>query len=367
MKADDGILREDLDNILDGLTERERRALAGRTVLVTGFAGSLGFMLARFFARHGQELGVRRVYALDNYVFGKPGWAREIAEHPLFTVREGDVTREDFAFAGDADLIFHLASLASPVHYRRHPIETMDADVVGLRRLLDFYRDKGIFNLLFYSTSEVYGDPAPDAVPTRETYWGNVNTSGPRACYDESKRYAETLCYNFHHQAAFPVTVLRPFNSFGPGLRTNDQRAPADFALDVLRNEPIVLYSDGKATRTFCYASDTTLASLKCALYARYDIFNIGNDAEEMTVRELAEIFRAAGQSLFGYSGDVIHREHADKHYNTDNPRRRRPDLTKIRTTLGYAPAVSTRAGVERYLRYLKAVDSSQGLLHVSP
>ncbi|WMT40468.1 NAD-dependent epimerase/dehydratase family protein [Paenibacillus sp. D2_2] len=140
-------------------------------------------------------------------------------------MREGDVTREDFSFAGDADLIFHMASLASPVYYRLHPIETMDADVVGLRRLLDFYGDRGIFNLLFYSTSEVYGDPDPRLVPTPETYWGNVNSSGPRSCYDESKRYAETLCYNFHYQRGFPVTVLRPFNSFGPGLRTNDKRA----------------------------------------------------------------------------------------------------------------------------------------------
>lgn len=349
------ILSDDLKHIAEGLTVCERSALSGKTVFITGFAGSLGYMLMQFFAKYGQELGVKHVYALDNYVFGKPEWVRAVENHPLFTVREGDVTIEDFTFAKDADLIFHMASLASPVYYRLHPIETMDADAVGLRRLLDFYTDMGIFNLLFYSTSEVYGDPIPGMVPTPEKYWGNVNTSGPRSCYDESKRYAETLCYNFHHQKGFPVTVIRPFNSFGPGLRTNDKRAPADFAMNVLQNEPIVLYSDGKATRTFCYASDTTLASLKCALYARYDIFNIGNDEDEMTIRELAEAYLSAGQSLFGYSRDIIFKEHTDKHYSTDNPQRRRPDLSKIKSVLGCAPSVDTRTGVERYLRFLKA------------
>ncbi|TCZ73797.1 NAD-dependent epimerase/dehydratase family protein [Paenibacillus albiflavus] len=348
------ILSEDLRRIADGLTERECSALSGRSIFITGFAGSLGFMLVQFFAEYGQTLGVKRIYVLDNYIFGKPKWVHAIEDHPLFTVREGDVTRENLSFAGDADLIFHMASLASPVYYRLHPIETMDADVIGLRRLFDFYGDRGIFNLLFYSTSEVYGDPDPTMVPTPESYWGNVNSSGPRSCYDESKRYAETLCYNFHHQKGFPVTVLRPFNSFGPGLRTNDKRAPADFAMNILRNEPIVLYSDGKATRTFCYASDTTLASLKCALYAQYDIFNIGNDVEEMTIRELAEIYRSVGNSIFGYNGSILFREHADKHYNTDNPQRRCPDLSKIKTVLNYTPSVDTRTGVERYLMYLK-------------
>ena len=358
--ADNIILSEDLRQIADGLTEKEANALKGRTVFITGFAGSLGFMMMQFFAKYGETFGIKHVYALDSYVFGKPGWVSEIEKHPLFTVREGDVVKEDFIFAGEADLIFHMASLASPVYYRLHPIETMDADVVGLRRLLDFYCERGIFNLLFYSTSEIYGDPDPKMVPTPEGYWGNVNTSGPRACYDESKRYAETLCYNFNHQKSFPVTVLRPFNSFGPGLRTNDKRAPADFAMNVLQSEPIVLYSDGKATRTFCYASDTTLASLKCVLYAKYDIFNIGNDSEEMTIRELAEIYRSVGKSVLGYSGEIIFQEHTDKHYNTDNPQRRRPDLTKIRTILGYAPFIDTRIGVERYLKFLKLEEQRQ-------
>ena len=348
------ILSEDLQNILDCLTQSERKILSGKTVFVTGFAGSLGFMLMQFLAKYGMELGVKHVYALDNYAFGCPKWVVGIKSHPLFTLREGDVVHEDLSFARDADLIFHMASLASPVYYRRYPIDTMDADVIGLRRLLDFYADKNIFNLLFYSTSEVYGDPDAARVPTTEDYWGNVNTLGPRACYDESKRYAETLCYNFYFEKDFPSTIIRPFNSFGPGLRTNDKRAPADFAMNVLNGEPIAIYSDGKATRTFCYSSDITLASLKCALHAKFDVFNAGNDKDEMTVYDLAEIYRDLGMELFGYKGDIVFMDHADKHYNTDNPRRRCPDLGKIKSILRYMPKIDTKTGVERYLMFLK-------------
>ncbi|MCL2619371.1 MAG: NAD-dependent epimerase/dehydratase family protein [Defluviitaleaceae bacterium] len=347
------ILQEDLLNIMQGLSDEEHRKLSDKTVFITGFAGSLGFFMMQFFAKYGQELGVKHVYALDNYVFGKPEWVDGLQGHPLFTIHEGDVVDYDFSFASDADLIFHMASLASPVYYRLHPIQTMDADVVGLRRLLDFYENKGIYNLLFYSTSEIYGDPCNTKVPTPENYWGNVNPVGPRACYDESKRYAETLCYNFYHSRGFPSTIIRPFNSYGPGLRVNDKRAPADFAMNVLNGEPITLYSDGKATRTFCYGTDMTVASLKCALYGKFDAFNAGNDMAEITIRELAGIYQGVAKEMFGYKEEIVMRTHPDKHYNTDNPQRRCPDLNKIKNMLGYAPSVRTEEGVTRYLQFL--------------
>ena len=356
------ILQQDLQNIFTGLTAKE--LLSGKKIFITGFAGSLGYMMMQFFAHYGSKLGIHHVYALDNYVFGKPDWVSALEGNPLFTIKMGDVITEDFAFARDAQLIFHMASLASPVYYRLHPIETMDADVIGLRRLLEFYEHKDIFNLLFYSTSEIYGDP--NIVPTPEKYWGNVNTSGPRACYDESKRYAETLCYNFHHRRGFPVTVIRPFNSYGPGLRINDKRAPADFAMNVINNEDIVLYSGGKSTRTFCYSSDITLASLKCILHGKYDIFNAGSDRDEITIHQLAEIYKSIGQELFGYSGEIIFKQHEDKHYNTDDPKRRCPDLTKIKSILGYTPSVEVGDGVRRYLRFLYAETSTKNNSEVS-
>lgn len=348
------ILAQDLQNILNGLSSQEKSTLSGKTIFITGFAGSLGFMMMQFFAKYGEELGVKHVYALDSYVFGKPAWIADLENLKLFTIVKGDILNADLTQFKNAETIFHMASLASPVYYRLHPIETMDADVVGLRRLLDYFQNKNIFNLLFYSTSEIYGDPAQTMVPTPESYWGNVNTSGPRACYDESKRYAETLCYCFYHDRGFPSTIIRPFNSYGPGLRINDKRAPADFAMNVLNNEPIVIYSNGKATRTFCYSTDLTIASLKCILSGKYDIFNAGNDIDEMTVYNLAEIYKKTGQELFGYDQEITFKVHEDKHYNTDNPQRRCPNLTKIKTELGYNPQVDVRTGVRKYLEFLK-------------
>jgi len=246
-----------------------------------------------------------------------------------------------------------MASLASPVYYRLHPIETIDADVIGLRRLLDFFRDRNISDLLFFSTSEIYGNPDNIHVPTKETYWGNVNTSGPRACYDESKRFGETLCYNYNNVYHMPVTVIRPFNSFGPGLRTNDKRVVADFAMNIINHEDLVIYSDGKATRSFCYAVDTIIGILKCALYGKYGIFNIGSDIKEITIDELAQMYKTIGKVINGYKGDIVYKVHEDKHYLTDNPQRRLPDLSMAKNILNYYPKYTTEQGIERYLRHI--------------
>lgn len=346
------VLTEDLVRIYEGLSG-ERKLLKDKTVLITGFAGSLGFMLCQFFAKYGEQLEIMRVHCLDNYQFGKPKWVEDLSEHPLFHIQEGDITTVNLDFAYDANLIFHMASLASPVFYWLHPIETMDADVIGLRRLLEFYQGREIFNLLFYSTSEIYGDPDPAWVPTPETYRGSVNTSGPRACYDESKRFGETLCYCFNKYRQVPVTVVRPFNSYGPGLRTNDQRVVADFAENILKNENLVIYSDGRATRTFCYVTDTTLGCLKAILHGKYDIFNIGMNVEEMSISQLAERYQKIGNEQFHYQGKIVYQQHIDCEYLTDNPQRRCPNIEKSKKLLNFNPTVPVEEGVSRYLRFL--------------
>ena len=353
------IILEDTKQIFKSLNEEEIKKLENSTVLITGFAGSLGFMLCQFFKNYSEQLKIKKVYCVDNFIFGKPRWINEFTNHKIFKIIEGNVVDINFSFAEEADLIFHMASLASPVYYRLHPIETMDADVLGLRNLLDFYKDKQIKGLLFYSTSEIYGDPSEDRVPTKETYWGNCNTSGPRACYDESKRFGETLCYNYSNVYGVPVRVIRPFNTYGPGLRDNDKRVVADFANNVLNNQDIVIFSDGKATRTFCYTTDSTVGAIKTILHNNYDIFNIGIEKREMTVRELAQIYKEIGEKYFGYTKDIIFKTHTDPHYLTDNPQRRCPDITKARSILGYNPVVDVKVGVKRYLEYLHGLEES--------
>jgi UDP-glucuronate decarboxylase len=347
------IVKEDIMNIYSSLSNEERLSFHNKTVLITGFAGSLGFMLLEFFKEFAEDLGIYRVVGIDNYIFGRPDWLKDFQDDDRFQLVEADIINCDLEIAKDAQIVLHMASLASPVYYRLHPIETIDADVIGLRRLLDFYKNKNIHNMLFFSTSEIYGNPIEGQVPTKESYYGNVNTSGPRACYDESKRFGETLCYNYSKQFNMPITVIRPFNSFGPGLRTNDQRVVADFAKNLLEKEDIVIYSDGRATRTFCYVADTITGILKCALYGKYDVFNIGYDKEEITIDELAEKYSVIGQQLLTYLPNILYQTHIDKHYLTDNPQRRCPDLSKAKEMLDYTPKYNTLIGIQRYIQHL--------------
>ncbi|RSK28616.1 NAD-dependent epimerase/dehydratase family protein [Bacillus sp. HMF5848] len=352
------IVSKDVRFIYNSLTEKEKEKFHGRTILITGFAGSLGYTLLHFFSEYGRQLGIRKVYGIDNYMFGRPTWVKRIVANSLFDLRELDVIQCELEFAKDADVIFHMASLASPVFYRQYPIETMDADVIGLRRLLDFYRNKPLKSFLFYSTSEIYGDP--DIIPTPESYWGNVNPCGPRACYDESKRFGETLCYNFAKQFNMPIKIVRPFNNFGPGMRINDQRVTADFAKDIIDNRDIVIYSDGKPTRTLAYIPDATVGYIKVALYEEFEIFNIGSDQQELTIVQLAELFQKVGREVYGYNGKIVFHKHPDKDYLTDNPNRRCPDLTKAKKLLNFKQQIAIEEGIQRYLEYLLQSDRSE-------
>lgn len=347
------ITQEDVAYIYNKLSNKEKEKLKGSNILITGFAGSLGYTLIHFFATYRKELGIKKVYGIDNYIFGKPKWLDRFSEDKLFDLRKLDIIDCELDFASEADLIFHMASLASPVYYRLHPIETIDADVTGLRRLLDFYKDKCIKGFLFYSTSEVYGDPVEGHIPTKESYWGNVNTCGPRSCYDESKRFGETLCYNYYHKYNMPITIVRPFNNYGPGMRINDQRVVADFAKAIVHNEDIIIYSDGKATRTFDYIPDATVGYIKCILHGSFDVFNIGADKRELTILELAELYKKIGNKLTGYDGNIVFKEHKDQHYLTDNPKRRCPDITKARNILRFESEIDIEVGIERYLEFI--------------
>lgn len=191
-------------------------------------------------------------------------------------------------------------------------------------------------------------------IPTSEDYRGNVACIGPRACYDESKRVGETLCYLFAEKYNMPIRLVRPFNNYGPGMKLNDKRVPADFAKAILENRDIVMFSDGTPTRTFCYISDAVTGYLKALLYNRFDVFNIGIDEPEISIYTLAQFYQRAGQEIFGYTGELKFETSKDINYLKDNPNRRCPDITKARNLLGYNPLVHVEDGVRYFLEYIR-------------
>jgi nucleoside-diphosphate-sugar epimerase len=209
------------------------------------------------------------------------------------------------------------------------------------------------------SSSEVYGDPAPENIPTPETYRGNVSCTGPRACYDESKRYGETLCVNFSRHYGLPIKIARPFNNYGPGLKITDRRVIPDFARDVLSGRDIILLSDGSPTRTFCYIADAIIGYFKVLIGGRNgEPYNIGVEEPEISIGDLAEMFVSIAGDLFDYKGGAVRKVSSDLNYLVDNPTRRCPMIAKARIEIGYSPTISLPEGLRRSLIWYR--DNSQ-------
>ena len=357
-------LKMDLDYTLGRLSEEERAKFSGKTVLITGCAGFLGFYFMNFFREFGDRLSVKNVIALDNFMLGTPDWLEDFKEDKRFIIRKFDIIKdriESIPEAKGANYIIHMASIASPTFYRQYPIETLDANIWGLRNLFDYYVEKKVDGFLFFSSSEIYGDPTPDAIPTQEDYRGFVSCTGPRACYDESKRFGETMCMLFSQKYNMPIAVVRPFNNYGPGMRLGDKRVPADFLKNVVEHKDIIILSNGSPTRTFCYVADSVAGYLKALLHGTYDYFNIGVETPEITMAQLAEIYKQAGKEIFGYEGEVKYAQSEDKQYLTNNPQRRCPNIEKARRVLDYDPTIRVEEGVRRFMRYVKEDLANKG------
>jgi UDP-glucuronate decarboxylase len=338
--------------------DSERRALDGATVLVTGCAGFLGSYCLRFLRHCGAELRINSVIGLDNLILRRSSWLNElVSRSPMIRFHRFDIATGNLAEipgAAEATYVLHMASIGSSTFFRRLNIETSDATVWGLRNLVNFYREKPLKGLLFFSSSEIYGDPASEFIPTPETYRGNVPCVGPRACYDESKRFGETLSEMFAARYGMPIVVVRPFNTYGPGMVLDDKRVPADFAKAVIAGADIEILSDGSPTRTFCHVADALAGYLKALVHGRFDVFNIGMDRPEISMKSLAEIYRRHGEAMFGYRGQVRLGASSDPFYLSDVPNRRCPDITHAKDVLGFAPSILVDEGVGRYLSFLK-------------
>jgi UDP-glucuronate decarboxylase len=348
------VIEADAAAIGDELAET-MRPLSGSTLLITGGSGFLCSYLLETVAYLNDRVFPKpcRVISIDNFRSGIPERTAHLAGRKDFRFISHDVSKP-LKLDDCAEWIVHGAGIASPTFYRKFPLETIDVNVSGTRHMLELARETHARSLLYISTSEIYGDPDAAHIPTREDYRGNVSCTGPRACYDESKRMAETLCWVYHNLYGTPVKVIRPFNVYGPGQRLDDRRIIPDLMSAVLERRPIELFSDGRATRSFCYVSDAIRALWHILLSeANGEAFNVGNDEREITIGDLAALVRQVARPP---ELKISHRISEDKHYLTDNPQRRRPDLTKLRTRFAWAPKVPLEQGLERTLRSYRAV-----------
>jgi UDP-glucuronate decarboxylase len=306
-----------------------------RRVLVTGGAGFLGSHLCERLLGQGRE-----VLCVDNFYTGTRANLRRCLRHDGFELLRHDVT---FPLYVEVDEIYNLACPASPVHYQFDPVQTTKTSVHGAINMLGLA--KRVKARIFQaSTSEVYGDP--EVHPQKENYWGHVNPCGARSCYDEGKRCAETLFFDYRRQHGLPVKVARIFNTYGPRMHPNDGRVVSNFIVQALRGEPITVYGKGRQTRSFCYVSDTVDAFLR--LMASDDDFtgpvNIGNP-NECTVLELAELII----EIAGSKSRIVFAP-----LPADDPARRCPDITLAKAMLGWQPAVPLRVGLERTVAYFR-------------
>ncbi len=304
-------------------------------IVISGSAGFIAsHMCDRLLADGHTVLG------LDNFLTGSRRNFAHLAGEPRFQFVEHDVTRP-FAVEGPVDYVFHMASPASPKDYLEHPIETLDVGSLGTRCMLELALEKSA-RFLLTSTSECYGDPMVH--PQVETYWGNVNPVGPRSCYDESKRFAEALTMAYHRTHGLRTNIARIFNTYGPRMKLDDGRVVPAFLDQALRGLPMTIFGDGSQTRSFCYVSDLVDGLYRLSQSdERYPV-NLGNPLE-MTILEFAERIRA----LTGTKSELTKRALPE-----DDPRQRKPDITKARTLLGWEPRVPLDEGLAKTVAYFQ-------------
>lgn len=336
----DSIVEEDIRDIVSFL-QKPSKALEGKTLLITGGAGFLGSYIVDTIVylnkNHFKE--PCKIISIDNYITStKKNRKRENVEVIKF-----DITKP-LTIKGDVDFIIHAAGIASPVYYRKYPLETIEVAVTGVRNMLELAEKKKVKSFLYFSSSEIYGNPLPDFIPTKETYNGNVSSIGPRACYDESKRLGETICMTYYSLWKTPVKIVRPFNIFGPRMGAFDYRVIPSFILSALKHKQIPVHANGKQTRTFCYISDA-ITAVFLVLLSKHDgeVFNIGNSEEEINMNSLAKKLEKALQKKLNIKNVPY-----PKGYPGDEPQRRCPDLTKIQSTLGYRTRVNLQTGLKR-------------------
>ncbi len=313
-----------------------------KKILITGGAGFIGSNLTDFFLKKGDY-----VLSVDNFLTSSPTNVKPFLSNSRFTFKKIDLLKSDIKkFVGNQkiDIIYHLASPASPKQYIKYPLETLFVNSLSTYMLLNFIKDyssKTIF--IFASTSEVYGDP--EVHPQNETYWGNVNPVGVRSCYDEAKRFGEALCMTFYRKYDIDIRIARIFNTYGPNMEKNDGRVISNFVVQALSGKPLTVYGKGTQTRSFCYVSDLVMAlSLMAQKSIKGEIVNLGNN-HEIPIIDIANFIKKITNS----KSKVIY-----KILPQDDPKRRCPDIDKAKKKLQWKPIVSIEKGLPQTIQYFK-------------
>ena len=340
------LLMTDIQQILKQ-TDQELEALSGKNVLITGAGGFLGRYFIEVFGEYNKTASTPiRVTAIENGITGQ--LANNMEELNLNNINflAGDVSIVE-ELDLKIDYIIHLAGIASPQHYRAKPLETIDVAVNSTRLLLERSKSDQA-KILVFSSSEIYGDPTPENVPTAETYRGNVASRGPRACYDESKRLGETLCWVYQNYFQVNASVVRPFNVYGPGMMPSDYRVLPNFAWSIKAGKPLSIYGQGTQTRTFCYITDAITGFLKVLANEKIgDVYNVGNPLPEISINQLAEEIA----KIIKKPSNVKHMPYPES-YPADEPMRRCPDISKITAAFGFQPNVDLTEGLTRFLHW---------------
>lgn len=340
------VLTTDVDELITELDD-VADDFAGKTILLAGGRGFLGRYLTALFDELNRTRLPKpcRLVVVDNLITSGEAGAlpaetahRRFVQHDISTPLQLDEP---------LDYVVHAAGIPSPSYYRHYPLETLDVGVKGSRNLLELALQNGA-RYTFFSSSEIYGDPDPRHLPTQETYRGNVSTLGGRACYDESKRVGETLCYIFHTYFGVPTTMIRPFNVYGPGMQEHDYRVLPNFASSIKAGRPLSVYGTGEQTRTFCYVTDALNGFVRViARGGDGEAYNIGNPEPEISMRGLAERLEVVLGRPLEYK--II--DYPDT-YPGDEPNRRCPDISKAERQLGFHPKVDLDTGLSRFLSW---------------
>ena len=341
----ENIFLEDIEVISNELKEFYGE-LEGKTILIAGGKGFLGTYFTNVLTQINKKLSKPiKIIVLDSLITSKDKKENN-DENTKFL--EQDISKK-FEINDNIDYIIHAASIASPPTYRKFPIKTVDVNYQGTKNLLEIAKEKKIKSMLLLSSSEIYGDP--EIFPTPESYVGKVSCTGPRACYDESKRLAETISILYFQQYNIPIKIARPFNVYGPYLNLDDGRIIPDFMNNAINKSEIIIHSDGSPTRSFCYVSDAISGFFKL-LFSKHDgiICNVGND-EEVSVKDVADTIK----NIMAKPISIKIIKSDDPNYTKDNPQRRCPDLSLIKKSVKYIPQIDLEEGLERVYKWYRS------------